>query len=163
LNGWLPTYLERERHFNLHQMGFYSSLPFILMFIAEMASGYIADRTGHQAFLCVIGLFTAGILLFAGTLVSDPHAAAIIIALSAAAWGFGLPAHYALAMRILPAPVTSTGIGVINGIGNLVGACAPALIGWIVALTGNFQTGLLVVVVASILGSIVLLPMVREY
>jgi sugar phosphate permease len=163
LNGWLPTYLQRERHFDLHQMGFYSSLPFILMFAAEIASGYISDRTGRRALLSVIGLFTAGVLLFAGTLVHDPHAAAIIIALSAGAWGFGLPAQYALAMKVLPTEVTATGIGVINGIGNLVGACAPALIGWIVALTGNFQTGLLVVVVASILGSIALLPMVRSY
>jgi sugar phosphate permease len=159
LNGWLPTYLERERHFNLHQMGFYSSLPFVLMFISEMASGYIADRTGRRALLSVIGLFTAGILLYAGTLVHDPHIAAVVIALSAGAWGLGLPAQYALAMKVLPTSVTSTGIGVINGIGNLVGACAPALIGWIVARTGNFQTGLLVVVIASVLGSIALLPM----
>ncbi|MEJ0093194.1 MAG: MFS transporter [Methylocella sp.] len=163
LNSWLPTYLERERHFNLHQMGIYSSLPFILMFIAEMSSGYISDRTGRCALLSVVGLLAAGLLLFAGTRVQDPHLAAIVIACSAGAWGFGLPTHYALAMRVLPASATSTGIGVINGIGNLVGAFAPALIGWVVATTGTFQTGLLVVVVASVLGSLTLLPLVRSY
>jgi sugar phosphate permease len=162
LNSWLPTYLERERHFNLHQMGIYSSLPFILMFIGEISCGYISDRSGRCALLSVIGLLTAGLLLFVATCVQDPHLAAIVIALSAGAWGFGLPTHYALAMKVLPSAVTSTGIGVINGIGNLAGAFAPSLIGWIVAVTGNFQAGLLVVVIASVLGSLALLPMVRS-
>ncbi|WP_158810984.1 MFS transporter [Beijerinckia sp. L45] len=161
LNGWLPTYLEKVRHFNLRQMGLYSSLPFVLMFFAEVASGFIADRTGHKALVCVVGLFMAGVLLFVGTLVDDPHVAAIIIALSAGAWGFGAPPQYALAMKVLPASVTSTGVGVINGIGNLVGACAPALIGWLVALTGSFQVGLMIVVAAAVLSSLALIPLIR--
>ncbi|WP_213767466.1 MFS transporter [Caballeronia sp. dw_19] len=163
LNSWLPTYLERSRHFNLHDMGIYSSLPFILMFIGEVASGFISDRLGKRALLCAIGLFGAGCLLYVGTIIADPHLAAIVIALSAGCWGIGLPAQYALAMDIIPAPVIATGIGVLNGISNLTGACAPALIGWIVGRTGSFQTGLLVIVFASVLGSLVILPLARRY
>ena len=51
----------------------------------------------------------------------------------------------------------------LNGISNLTGACAPALIGWIVGRTGSFQTGLLVIVFASVLGSLVILPLARRY
>jgi sugar phosphate permease len=163
LNSWLPTYLERSRHFNLHDMGIYSSLPFILMFIGEIASGLISDRLGKRALLCAIGLFGAGCLLYLGTIIDDPHLAAVVIALSAGCWGIGLPAQYALAMDIIPAPVIATGIGVLNGISNLLGACAPALIGWIVGRTGSFQTGLLVIVFASVLGSLVILPLARRH
>ncbi len=161
LNGWLPTYLQRVRHFNIHQMGFYSSLPFALMFIAEVASGYIADKTDKRARNSLFGLCSAGILLFLATLVSDGHLSAILIALSTAALGFGSPTHYALAMRVLPPALTSTGIGIINGVGNLLGALAPTLIGLIIARTGNFQIGLLVIVFASIFGSLSLIPLVR--
>jgi sugar phosphate permease len=161
LNGWLPTYLQRVRHFNIHQMGFYSSLPFVLMFIAEVASGYIADKTDRRARNSLFGLCSAGILLFLATLVSDGHLSAILIALSTAALGFGSPTHYALAMRVLPPALTSTGIGIINGVGNLLAALAPTLIGWIIASTGNFQIGLLVIVFASIFGGLSLIPLVR--
>ena len=163
LNGWLPTYLQRERHFDLHRMGFYSSLPFILMLIAELASSYLSDRLGRRALFSVVGLLGAGLLLLAGTRVGDPHTSAVLIAFSAGSLGFGIPTQYALALKVLPAAATATGIGVINGIGNLVGACAPALIGAIVAWSGTYQTGLLVIVVASVLGALALVPMVRRY
>jgi sugar phosphate permease len=163
LNSWLPTYLERERHFNLREMGIYSSLPFVLMFIGEMASGWLSDRLGKKAILCAIGLFFAGILLYVATAIKDPHIAAIVIALSAGSWGLGLPAQIALSMEILPGPVVSSGIGVQNGVSNLFGAAAPALIGWIVGHTGNFQAGLMVIVFSSIVGALVILPLVREH
>jgi sugar phosphate permease len=163
LNGWLPTYLLRERHFDLHHMGFYSSLPFILMLITELTSAYLSDLLQKRALFSVVGLLGAGLLLLAGTRVDDPRAAAILIALSAGSLGFGIPTQYALALKVLPAAATATGIGVINGIGNLVGACAPALIGAIVAWSGTYQTGLLVIVVACILGALALSPMARRY
>ncbi len=163
LNSWLPTYLERSRHINLHQMGIYSSLPFILMFFGELVSGVVSDRTGKRALISVLGLFFAGVLLFVATQVHQPQLAAIIIALSAASSGFGIPSEISLAMRILPPSATSTGIGIINGIGNLVGAFAPAVIGWIAGATGSLQSGLLVVVVMSMIGSLALIPMVRSH
>lgn len=162
LNGWLPTYLSRARHFNMREMGFYASLPFILMFLAEVASGYLADKTGKCARNSMFGLCSAGILLFFATQVSDAHMSALLIALSAAGLGFGAPTHYALAMRILPSSLTSTGIGVINGIGNLVGAMAPIAIGWLIDRTGSFQVGLLVIVFAGIFGGLSLVPLVRS-
>ena len=161
LNSWLPTYLQRVRHFDLHHMGFYSALPFILMFFAEIIAGYIADRTGKYALLACGGLLTAGVLAFIGTRVADPQLAAVIIAFGAAAWGVATPTQYGLALRVLPTGTTATGIGIINGIGNLVGACAPAVIGFIVAGTGSYKAGLLVIVIASVLGTLALLPMVR--
>jgi MFS family permease len=162
LNSWLPTYLERSRHFNLRQMGIYSSLPFILMFVGEMTSGWLSDRFGRKALLCAIGLFSAGCLLYVGTIVVDPYVAAIVIALSAGCCGLCMPAQYALSMEVLPASVIASGIGVQNGIGNLFGACSPVLIGWIVGRTGSFQSGLLVIVFASFVGSLLILPLIRR-
>jgi sugar phosphate permease len=163
LNSWLPTYLARARHFNLREMGFYSSLPFVLMFAGEIASGVLADRTGRRALISTAGLFLAGALLFVGTQMGSPAAAAVVIALSAACWGLATPSELSLAMRVLPPGATSAGIGLINGIGNLVGAAAPAAIGVVVAATGSFGSGLLVVVGMSMVCSLALLPMIRSH
>jgi sugar phosphate permease len=163
LNSWLPSYLERSRHFNLRQMGIFSSLPFICMFVGELSAGIISDRTGRRALLCFIGLFGAGVLMYIGTIIADPHLAAVVIALSAGCWGLGLPTQYALAMDIIPASTLAAGIGALNGISNLVGACAPVLIGWIIGRTGNFNTGLMVIVLAAMLGACLILPLVRRH
>lgn len=163
LNSWLPAYLERSRHFNLRQMGIFSSLPFICMFVGEISAGIISDRTGRRALLCFIGLFGAGVLMYIGTIVNDPHMAAVVIALSAGCWGLGLPTQYALAMDIIPASTMAAGIGALNGISNLAGACAPALIGWIIGRTGNFDTGLLVIVIAAMAGACLILPLTRQH
>ena len=163
LNSWLPTYLARSRHFDLRQMGIYSSLPFIAMFVGEVLSGQIADKTGRRALMCFIGLLGAGCLMYAGTKIADPHLAAIVIALSAGSWGLGLPAQYALVMDVVPVSVTAAGIGVKNGVSNLVGAIAPALIGWIVGRTGSFDSGLMVIVISAVVGSLFVLPLIRKH
>jgi predicted MFS family arabinose efflux permease len=159
LNSWLPSYLERAKHFNLKQVGFFSSMPFILMFVGVVSAGIISDWLGRRAILCFIGLFCAGALMYLATIVSDPQSAALVIALSAGFWGLVLPTQYAIAIEIIPTSVTSLGIGVYNGIGNLIGACAPLLMGWLIGRTGSFDTGLLVLVCAAIFGSCAILPL----
>jgi predicted MFS family arabinose efflux permease len=163
LNSWLPAYLQRAKHFNLTQVGIYSSLPFILMFLAVVGAGIVSDWLGRRAILCAIGLFGAGVFLYLGTIASAPQTAAVLIAVSAGFWGLVLPTQYAIAIEIIAPSVTSIGIGVYNGIGNLIGALAPIFMGWIIARTGSFDTGLLVLVFAAIFGACSILPLARRH
>jgi cyanate permease len=50
-----------------------------------------------------------------------------------------------------------------NGIGNIVGALSPVAIGALIAETGSFNAGLMVLVGAAITGSLAMLPLVRRY
>jgi sugar phosphate permease len=163
LNAWLPTYLQTVRHFDLKALGFFASLPFILMFFGEIAGGYVSDRIGRRAIVCFIGLFGAGVLIYVVSLVSDPYAAAIVMALSAGFWGAALPPLFALAAQIIPPSVTASGVGVYNGVGNLIGASSPLLMGWIIGALGNFNAGLMVLVLAGVVGACAMLPLVRRY
>jgi cyanate permease len=52
-------------------------------------------------------------------------------------------------------------VGVYNGIGNLVGAFAPLVMGWLIAKTGAFDAGLMVLVLAAVVGSCAMLPLLR--
>jgi len=40
------------------------------------------------------------------------------------------PPLFALGAQIIPASATSSGVGAYNGIGNLLGAPSPSLVGW---------------------------------
>ena len=163
LNAWLPTYLQTVRHFDLKTLGFFASLPFVLMFFGEIIGGYVSDRIGHRAIVCFIGLFGAGALIYVVSLMADPYAAAIVMALSAGFWGAALPPLFALAAQIIPPSVTASGVGVYNGVGNLVGAASPLAMGWIIGEVGNFNAGLMVLVLAGVIGSCAMLPLARKY
>jgi len=162
-NAWLPSYLQQVRHFELKSLGIFASLPFILMFFGELAGGYISDRSGRRAAVCFVGLFCAGGLIYVVPMMADPYLAAIVMALSAGFWGAALPPLFALAANIIPPSVTSSGVGVYNGVGNLVGACSPLLMGWIIGVAGNFDAGLMVLVLSGMIGACAMLPLLKRY
>jgi sugar phosphate permease len=163
LNSWLPTYLQKVRNFDIQHLGFYSSLPFVLLFAGVILSGYLSDKFGKKAILIFIGLAGAAVLLFAGTVASDRNTAALIIALSSGMFGLVIPATYALAQQIVPSSVVASGTGVMNGIANTVGALAPFAMGVVISATNNFDAGLMVLVVGALCCSCAILPLVKHY
>ena len=163
LNSWLPTYLQKVRNFDIQHLGFYSSLPFILLFAGVILSGLLSDQFGKKAILIFVGLAGAAILLYAGTVASDRNTAALIIALSSGFFGLAVPATYALTQQIVPPTVLASGTGVVNGIANTVGALAPFAMGLVISATNDFNAGLMVLVVGAFCCSCAILPLVRRY
>ena len=162
LNSWLPTYLQRVRHFDLQHLGLYSSLPFVMLFFGEILSGILSDRMARKAYLLLIGLAGAAVLLYIATLVDAATTAALLIALSSGFFGLCVPATYVLTTRIVPPSVIASGTGVINGIANTVGALAPFAMGLVISATGSFDAGLYVLVCGALLCSLAIIPLLRK-
>jgi sugar phosphate permease len=163
LNTWLPSYLVKVRQFDPGQLGVFSSLPFIFMFFGEILSATLSDKLGKRAVICFIALLCAGLCMYFVTLISDSRMAALMIAVSAFFWGSALPPLFALGLRVLPFGAVAAGVGIYNGIGNLIGALSPWAMGAIIAATGSFDAGLLVIVGAAIAGSFAMVPLIRSY
>lgn len=68
-----------------------------------------------------------------------------------------------MGFQIIPAKVTAAGIGMYNGIANLVGASAPFLMGLIIGRAGNYNGGLALLVVSCVVLSIPMVPLLRKY
>jgi sugar phosphate permease len=163
LNSWLPTYLIKVRGFDPRQTSFFSFLPFFLMFLGEVSAAMLSDRIGRRAIVCFVGLFGAGVAMYAVSVVPDAHAAAILIGVSAFFWGSALPPLFALSLQILPTRAVAAGVGIFNGVGNIIGALSPVVMGALIAETGSFNAGLMVLVGAAILGSLAMVPLVRRF
>ncbi|WP_295850463.1 MFS transporter [Tardiphaga sp.] len=163
LNSWLPSYLVKVRGFDMKQAGIYTSLPFIFMFLGEVLSAILSDRLGRRAGVCFVALLLAGISMYLVSVIPDNQTAALMIAVSAFCWGSALPPLFALGLQILPAGAVAAGVGVYNGIGNLIGAFAPLAMGLIISSTGNYSTGLLVIIGAATIGSAAMIPLMRKY
>jgi len=156
LNSWLPTYLVKSRGIDLQSAGWLSSLPFLMMFIGEIVGAVICDRIGRHAVIAGCGMTVAAVMMYVGTQMATPTGAVIAMGLSTLGWGIAIPVFFALALRVLPAGAVAAGIGLINGIGNLIGALAPVLIGTVIAQTGSFESGLLVLVAGPLISAICL-------
>ncbi len=163
LNSWLPTYLIKVRGFDPRQTSLFSFLPFFMMFLGEVLAAALSDKIGRRAIVCLIGLFGAGANMYAVSVVPDAQTAAILIAVSAFFWGSALPPLFALSLQILPPRAVASGVGMFNGIGNIIGALSPVLMGALIAETGSFNSGLMVLVGAAIAGSLAMVPLVRRY
>jgi sugar phosphate permease len=163
LNSWLPTYLIKVRGFDPRQTSLFSFLPFFLMFLGEVLAAALSDKIGRRAIVCLIGLFGAGATMYAVSVVPGAQTAAILIAVSAFFWGSALPPLFALSLQILPPRAIASGVGMFNGIGNIIGALSPVVMGALIEETGSFDAGLMVLVGAATLGSLAMVPLVRRF
>ncbi|MFC6669859.1 MFS transporter [Marinobacterium aestuariivivens] len=163
LNGWLPSYLIEAKGINLKEFGSLSSLPFIAMLIGEVAGAFLSDKTGKRAAQVFAGLLVAGIAMAAVPQIESPMLTILAMSVSAMSWGFGVASVFALLARVSPDNVSATAGGVFNGFGNFAGAAAPVIMGYIVTRSGSFDNGIMFLVVIAIVGSLVLLPLVRKY
>lgn len=128
---WLPTYLRVTRHFSLGAMSVFAGLPFVAGIAANLISGSLIDimpvRRAPTVF--VIGGIAVAASVTAALLVGNPYVAAAALVLAGTFWAFQGPAIPTLVQHVsAPGTVGST-YGLINGIGNLVAALMPMLMG----------------------------------
>jgi fucose permease len=162
-NAWLPTYLQKARHFDLTHTGFYSALPFLLMIVGEIGAAWIGDRTGKRALVCFASLFLTGVFLWFAALAPGATLAAWCLAFSAGFWGGTTPTLFSLGMQIIPRRITGMGLGIYAGIANFVGSLAPFIMGLLIGREGDYNAGLYFLVFCCIGLSFFMLPLARRY
>lgn len=162
-SSWLPTYLRVARQLDLPATGFYSFLPFALMLLGMLIGAWLGDKTGRRAIICGVGLFVAGVFIYFASVAPHANMAAWCLALAAFSWGATVPTLFAIGMQIIPTRITATGFGVYAGIANLVGAWSPLIMGVLIGSAGNYTAGLLFLVCACMLCSLVMIPLMRKY
>jgi sugar phosphate permease len=163
LNSWLPTYLQEARHFNVAMTSFYSALPFAFMIVGQIFFSWLGDRSGRRALVCGFTQAMAGVFIYLTAIAPDANLAAWCLALSAGFWGGATPSLFALGCQIIPARITGAGFGLYAGTANLVGSSAPFIIGVLVTRTGDFQAGLIFLVLCCLVTSLAMLPLMRKY
>lgn len=105
---WLPFYLQTQLHMDLKTMGFAASLPWICIFSATMLVGKLSDalvRRGHSLFiarnaLILIGFGASALLMYIGTLLTDPWAVVVMLSAALGFIGFNMTIPWAIASDI---------------------------------------------------------------
>lgn len=160
LSSFLPQMIKQHGYSNL-QVGFLTSLPYIVGCIGMLVIGYWSDRTKERRLFLVATMLmaAAGLYLAAAfggsiwSILSLALAAVGILGLKGPFWP--LPAAY------LSGTAMAGGIAFINSVGNLGGFVGPYAVGWIKEASGSFTGGLYALAGISVTAAIATLIFVR--
>jgi sugar phosphate permease len=144
--AWLPSYLKVARGFSWAAMGAWSSLPYALGIASVLASGYISDKTGRRAPVCVVSMLGAAAGIYFGAHAPNNTTAAILISLGIASIGLGIAPAWAMVQRIVPGKAIGAGAGMMNGVANGGSAFSPVLMGFFISISGSYVGGLMFLV-----------------
>lgn len=170
---WLPTYLVKERHMGLLEMGFMASLPLAVAMLVEVFAGWLSDRvyksgklslTAIRKTFLVVGLVMASSIGFAA-FAESPLTAIILLCIAKSGTTVAASQVWALPGDVAPRNMTSMVAGVQNSISNLGGVVGPIVTGAIVGATGSFVYALVfsaALIVVAILNYLFLLGKVER-
>jgi MFS family permease len=142
---WLPSYLIMGRKFSTAEMGFYSSVPYLIMMVVILVSGAASDwlvrhgwpeRAVRKWFICA-GMLIA-CLIVPAALVEDRIVSVWLLTISLCGLGITSPNTWTLTQTVCARPIVGTVSGIQNFGGNLGGILAPALTGYTVNATKSF-------------------------
>jgi len=170
---WLPTYLVKERHMGLLEMGFMASLPLAVAMLVEVFAGWLSDRvyksgklslTAIRKTFLVVGLVMASSIGFAA-FAENPMTAVILLCIAKSGTTVAASQVWALPGDVAPRNMTSMVAGVQNSVSNLGGVVGPIITGAIVGATGSFVYALVfsaALIVVAILNYLFLLGKVER-
>ncbi|WP_326818858.1 MULTISPECIES: MFS transporter [unclassified Streptomyces] len=153
--SWLPSYLLQARHFSAAQTGWLAALPFTVSLGSGLLGGLVIDRVPqrHLPLVLVVGSVGAGACATLAVSATSATVSATALILAGGFWGLQGPAIPTLVQRHASAGSVGSAYGVVNGVGNLVSAFMPTLMGTAIAMDSGhgFAAGLSLLVVTQLI------------
>ncbi len=158
---WLPFYLVRGRHLSLQEMAKAGGLLFLVSAIATAASGKLSDRwvragaspTLVRKGMMLFGHTGIGIFLVL-TVLAPGRLLTAALALTGAFLGISMCNSWAISQMLAGPRMVGRWVGVQNFVGNVAGAVAPALTGFLLDRTGSFYWPFLITAVVAWIGGL---------
>ena len=160
---WLPTYFVEARHFTEVKRGLAASAPLLAATITNVAGGWISDKLARywgdlrrgRTRVSVIGFAVAGLALIPGVLVKDNVISLAWIIVALAGLELTVAVSWAICLDI-GGEFTGSVSAVMNMMGNIGGAIAAVVIGYMSTLLGwnwPFLTASVLCIIAAVLAT----------
>ena len=129
-------------HLSHLMTGYVTAVPYIIGTVGLLAWGWSSDRANERRWHLIAASCLAGAgLVCAGLFGSSYWALAGMAAATTGIYG-SRASFWPMPSIFLTGTAAAGAIALINAIGNLGGAIAPTIVGWIKDQTGSFETGL---------------------
>jgi sugar phosphate permease len=162
LMTWMPQYLVQARNFDISGMAGYISLAYAMAVVGILTGGRLVDRVQSQSIIGIAALSCVALATMGIALVPSPIGAVVFMALAVAINEFVYPTVWAIMQTSLPAHLVVTGSGIVSGVGNLLSAISPFIMGWLIQVSGSYTSGLLFLVGVAVLGTVSCVLLYRQ-
>lgn len=161
---WLPTYLVQARGFSMVKMGVIASLPFFAGGIGYIVGGWVSDRYFTQSRKTPIILFQwlSAIFLYLTYIADSTTYLVTWLILAGFCLSVAFGAFWALPMVALSKSITGRGMSIINTGGQIAGASAPLIIGFMVQAAGGGFGTTFALMIAGVLAASLFALLVRQ-
>jgi MFS family permease len=167
---WLPGYLEMQQHISIARTGFLASIPLICGIVGALSGGWFSDRlgvwgmslVGSRKLPCMVGLLASGTLTALATQATGATEAVLLISLAMFFLTAGVAAKWTLITAVAPQSYCTSLAGLQNFGGYIGGTVSSIVTGYVVDMTGSFVIALAIGAAMTVLGSLVLLVMLKD-
>jgi MFS family permease len=157
---WLPTYLQRARHFSPNTMAKIGGATFLLAALSSPICGWLSDRwissgasvTRVRKTFMGAGMVCNGLSLVACAEASD-KLLVVLLLLAGASFGLVSSNLNAVTQTLAGPHAVGRWMGAQNFVANLAGAVGPAVTGFLVGRTGKFYWPFLITSVITWIGA----------
>jgi len=165
--GWLPSYLEEEHGFSMHEMERVGAAGYVVNGVTALVTGWLVDRwvrrggSANFAWKLIMTLAHSGSVIFMLMMAWGSQSTAVAAMFAFQVMMGASSAGVYVMGQILAGPKASgRWVGIQNSIGNVPGMISPALTGYIVQRTGHYELAFVAAAVMSALGIIGWIAMV---
>lgn len=159
---WLPTYLKGERHFTFSTSGYLTFVIFGFAVVTILCVGYLSDKIFRRAPLAGLGWALAAVFLMGAALAPSAVASVVLMICALCAQQVGISCGEMLMHSVVGTEDMGKTQGVRAFITQMFGAFSPAMIGYLVALTGGFTGAFAVLAVAVVISAGCMIALARE-
>jgi sugar phosphate permease len=161
--SWMPSYLALERHIDVKSIGMLGGIPYVCALFGLVLAGWLGSGPLYRfrPQLLATSYLCAGLSLFLAYR-ADTLPMSLIGLSSAALFLYGgLGPFGAIVLDLAPERYRAAYSGVVNTAGQIGGAVAPVVVGFMVSETGNFATGFGFMVIGLLIAAACLLAVGR--
>ncbi|GAB2965491.1 MFS transporter [Amycolatopsis acidiphila] len=133
LTSWVPSYLQTVRHVSTNASGILASIPFFCATIGTVLGGLCYDRFfhGRHRLPIVASCVVSGIFLLLMIFSSSAGMFTLYQSVSMLVLYLSFMPIFGLPLRLLPREVVGSGAGLVNMGGQVAGALAPFVMGFL--------------------------------
>ncbi|GEM_PF-1672236 len=153
---WVPSYLERTTGLNLGDSAYLAAIPYIGAILGMLLGSWVSDLKGNTNKIILFSLFMSGVMIMILTFspISGAKMSIFLLFLVFLTGQLAPPLFFTKLQNSNQTSKLGSATGLMNGIANTFGVLGPVSVGVVIALTGSYEHGLLVLSFIAFVGLI---------
>ncbi len=151
---WIPSYLEQTTGLTLGDNAYLAAIPYVGSILGMLIGSWVSDLRGNTDGIIMFSLLTSGmmIIILSFSPVEGAEMAIFLLFLVFLTGQLAPPLFFTKLQNNIHGKELGSATGVMNGIANTFGVLGPVSVGVVIALTGAYTHGMVVLSIIAFAG-----------